>query len=690
MFRASVVVWITLFMAATAYSAVPIEPLSHIGRQQYSYSIAVDGNYAYWGTGSMDWPESGGLVIFDISQPSRPAQISRVDTGGDVVGIAIRDNFVYTTGYTVNGAALSIIDISDKAKPHIVGQCYMSSACEVALDGNFAYVADGEECLRVVDISNPNQPVIIASCKPNDGYIFAHHIAIANSIAYLTDEEFKKLYIIDISQPSNPTLLTTYYSQYDTHGITIRDNYVYLANSVAGLTIIDVSNPNEPNTIAVCDTPGWAYGVALSGDNAIVSDAISDNSYFGWVNLIDIYNPCHPFLLSSYQTGRYSYRVAVQDNFAYVVNRERGFDVIDFSAPFDLSLKGRFIMSHAARGVNITGSIACLVDEYTGTSFFDISNPSAPACFGGYDPYPDYGGWEEYTPFGVSSVITEENAFIGWGSMVDKLQITNPVNPVYEHMGGFYDTISKMKFENNILYAATSAGLEMTDTSFNYLGLYAANEPALNFVKKENKAYIANGSSGLKIIDVSNPSGPVLLGSCDTNGPAYGVDVAGSVAVVADYNAGVKTIDVCDPCNPSIIGSCPTPDLAMDVAVSGKLACIANANSGLQVVSLSNPAQPNIVASYDPPGSTKQLAVNGKIAVLADGSGGFQVVRIGSVADLEPDGDVDMDDLMQFCMNWLRCDCEKPFGCNNADINNDQKIDFADFALFAAQWQEKP
>jgi hypothetical protein len=676
-----------LITVASAKANLPIEALAHLGGQENSYSIAVDGNYAYLGTGNFYLQGSDGLVIFDISQSSRPAQTGRVDIDGHVTGIAVRDNFVYAAGLTVSGGVLSIIDISNKAQPHIVGQCYMSSACDVKLDGNYAYIADGEECLRVIDISNPAQPALVASCKPDDSYIYAHHITISNGIAYLTDEQFKKIYFIDINLPNSPVLLNTYNSPDDTREIVVRDNYAYLANGDAGLTIIDVSNPCEPSAVAVCDTPGSAYGIALSGDYAIVSDAISGNSYFGRVNLIDIYDPCYPFLVSSYQTGRYAYRLSVQDNLAYVVNRERGFDVIDFSDPFDLSLKGRFTMSHAARGINITGSIACLVDEYTGTAFFDISNPSAPACFGGYDPYPDYGGWEEYTPFGVSSIVKDNYAYIAWSAMVDKLQITDPVNPILNGNIPCNDIISKMNNDGNFFYVATQSGLDIMNDNWE-IGWYQTSESALSLVKNGNDVYIADGSVGLQIVEVSNPAVPRFLGSCDTDGLAYSVDVAGSLAVVADYDAGVKMIDVCDPFNPAIIGSCATPDSATDIAISGKLACVANADSGLQVVSVSNPAQPNIVASYDTHGSTRCVAVTGKIAIIADGTGGFQIVRIGSPADLEPDGDVDMSDLLQLCQNWLRHDCEKPFGCNNADINNNQKVDLSDFALFAAHWQD--
>ncbi len=40
-------------------------------------------------------------------------------------------------------------------------------------------------------------------------------------------------------------------------------------------------------------------------------------------------------------------------------------------------------------------------------------------------------------------------------------------------------------------------------------------------------AYVADGSSGLQVIDITTPSEPVIIGSVDTPGPARGVAIVG-------------------------------------------------------------------------------------------------------------------------------------------------------------------
>ncbi|NRA00125.1 MAG: hypothetical protein HRU01_26785, partial [Myxococcales bacterium] len=60
-------------------------------------------------------------------------------------------------------------------------------------------------------------------------------------------------------------------------------------------------------------------------------------------------------------------------------------------------------------------------------------------------------------------------------------------------------------------------------------------------------AYVADGSSGLRVIDVSNPAAPVELGALDTPGGALNVEVVGGLAYVADYDSGLRVIDVSNP-----------------------------------------------------------------------------------------------------------------------------------------------
>jgi Ca2+-binding RTX toxin-like protein len=73
-----------------------------------------------------------------------------------------------------------------------------------------------------------------------------------------------------------------------------------------------------------------------------------------------------------------------------------------------------------------------------------------------------------------------------------------------------------------------------------------------------NYAYVADGYSGLQIINISNPATPSLSGTYNTTGYANGVQVVGNYAYVADGDGGLEILNVSD-----FTGSSATVNLAV-------------------------------------------------------------------------------------------------------------------------------
>jgi hypothetical protein len=65
---------------------------------------------------------------------------------------------------------------------------------------------------------------------------------------------------------------------------------------------------------------------------------------------------------------------------------------------------------------------------------------------------------------------------------------------------------------------------------------------ALGVVVAGNHAYLADGLSGLQVIDISDPTSPQAVGSVNTPGRARGVVVAGDHAYVADGRSGLQVL----------------------------------------------------------------------------------------------------------------------------------------------------
>ena len=96
-------------------------------------------------------------------------------------------------------------------------------------------------------------------------------------------------------------------------------------------------------------------------------------------------------------------------------------------------------------------------------------------------------------------------------------------------------------------------------------------------------AYIGGAYSGLRIIDVSNPAAPTEVGSFDTPGQSYDVQVVGSLVYVAD-DSWLRIIDVSNPAAPTEVGSFNTPADAWNVQVVDDLVYVADMAGGLQIL----------------------------------------------------------------------------------------------------------
>jgi hypothetical protein len=84
----------------------------------------------------------------------------------------------------------------------------------------------------------------------------------------------------------------------------------------------------------------------------------------------------------------------------------------------------------------------------------------------------------------------------------------------------------------------------------------------------------------------------------DTPGRAEDVFVSGGLAYIADGASGLRIADVTNPTSPTSRGAYDTPDYALGVTVSNDLAYVADGASGLQIIDVRNPASPVLRSSY--------------------------------------------------------------------------------------------
>ncbi|HEX6290977.1 MAG TPA: hypothetical protein VFZ66_17460, partial [Herpetosiphonaceae bacterium] len=148
-------------------------------------------------------------------------------------------------------------------------------------------------------------------------------------------------------------------------------------------------------------------------------------------------------------------------------------------------------------------------------------------------------------------------------------------------------------------------------------------------------AYLAGGSTGLRIVDVGAPDQPRLLAKLAVD--AHDLEVVGGLAYLVNNTPGLVIVDVRDPSKPRVIVTHTLPGIdqrngglidPMKIVVVDKLAYISGHTTGLQIIDVSNPARPRARGSYQPGRSLHDIQVVGHLAYLADSSYGLHIVDV--------------------------------------------------------------
>jgi len=142
-----------------------------------------------------------------------------------------------------------------------------------------------------------------------------------------------------------------------------------------------------------------------------------------------------------------------------------------------------------------------------------------------------------------------------------------------------------------------------------------------------NYAYVADGSSGLAIIDISDPTNPGSPVYRDTDGTAQEVTISGNYAYVADRNSGLAIIDISDPTNPGTPVYKDTNGSALGVVINGNYAYVADYSSGLAIINISDPTNPGTPVYKDIDGRARGVAISGNYAYVADGTIGLAIIK---------------------------------------------------------------
>ncbi|MBA7555850.1 hypothetical protein ES705_48542 [subsurface metagenome] len=184
-------------------------------------------------------------------------------------------------------------------------------------------------------------------------------------------------------------------------------------------------------------------------------------------------------------------------------------------------------------------------------------------------------------------------------------------------------------------YSSGLAVIDVSDPTNPGTPVYEATiGPAFGVYVSGDYAYVAD-QAGLVVIDISDPTNLGTPVHEDTTGNAHRVYVSGDYAYVADRESGLAVIDISDPTNPGTPFYEDTIDESYGVYVSGDYAYVADQISGLAVIDISDPTNPGTPVYEDTTGFAYGVYVSGDYAYVADWTSGLAVIQVRKRVDME-------------------------------------------------------
>lgn len=293
----------------------------------------VNGNYAYTG--------NNGFRVFDVTDKTNPVQIGYNVTDGSIVRTA-GNHAVYIRESMTSNNPVMVMDITDPTNPALLGQ-YNSPVMtnDLEVRDNYAFVSCWWDGIRIVNFADPSNPTLVSHAMgfasggtPGVTYCYAQALDVDGNYLYIidygpfTEEDTKGLYILDISDVSNPVLVKRFTGiQSYGYDLDAVGNFVYIADNYGGMEVIDVTDKENPVQRGYCSLPDGSNSVTVTENMAFVADYIR-----GGIQVVDVSNPDNPFVAGYYApSGCFAISADVEGTYIYLADGAGGFQIYNTS-----------------------------------------------------------------------------------------------------------------------------------------------------------------------------------------------------------------------------------------------------------------------------------------------------------------------------------------------------------------------
>jgi len=608
---------------------VDLQRVAHIG--QSIDCVVADGNYAYIGEGA-------GLRVLDVSNPANPQPLGRVSLLAFCASVAKKENFVFCA---LLDKGMQVVNVSNPQFPQVVFSYRTAWSVDggvwwhdLEIEGNRLYAASGsggaESGIHVFNIADPSSPNLIGHFAGVRSWV--RGLDVKNNIVYAAVHTAGGIQVIDFSSPSTPfeAGFLPMGSESSVYDVLMEDNRAYVAGSWQyGLVVLNSSTPASPTVLGSYNTPNIASNLVKSGQYVYVSD-MWDNP---GVVVVNVTNPANPQLQTTLSVPGTAIKGLWIDSNRLFVSSLTALSIFSLSNPASPTLLGSYFQRDALGhpwGVRAKDGYLYVSDFRMGLKIFDIADPSNPMYLGKYRISTEAEGVE----------VRGNVAYVcsSWGNGIEVIDLSDRNHPdliVKITLPGS-GSVKKAKASGNYLYTVGSEGgvfvLEISNPfSPAFENRFDTDGIAQDLAIVGNALFVADGATGVKVIDISSAPTLSLLTSITGIGNVMALDADGPRAIVGVSGTTkyeIRSYDISNPASPifrdSIYSWFPN-----DLKISGHYALVQNHKAGIWAYDISNLADLVKVSEFDTEGSCSSgIDIDGEYIYSCDWLGGLNVFTV--------------------------------------------------------------
>jgi hypothetical protein len=283
--------------------------------------------------------------------------VGTCDLPGFEIDVEVQDSFAYLADFDYG---LRIVNVADPQNPSEVGFWGATMiTMGVAVRDTLVYAACGSTGLYVISAADKEDPQQVGHCGTPS---VAAEVALADTLLYVADRD-AGLRIINVADPASPTEIGHVESLGVVNDVTVAGGYAYVVSAESSLHVIDVADPAHPSVVGFCGgLPRDAQGVAISGGLAFVA--------CGDLVVIDVSDPLNPHELGRCVTPDYAMDVRVAGDTAYVADGYSGLRILNVSDPANPQEVGFYDTPGFTTGIDIAGDYFYVTDDQFGLNIF--------------------------------------------------------------------------------------------------------------------------------------------------------------------------------------------------------------------------------------------------------------------------------------------------------------------------------